>query len=253
MACGDVMTTGTTTNKPQQTARTLPDSINGESRLTLTIGGVRGWQTFKGVFLSRCEASQTFRTALKHAADRPSNPDARPGDQVGVTYRVGNRKCMFSSPLVSLVWHATGGDVVLGWPDKVHHLRRRCFDRAAPPRGKAVTVRLTDGAAASSSAPPEVREGRLLDISVGGLRLAVVDVRPFELGATYRCAFTACPGWDETLFDAIVRHCGRDDNGQPVLGLQIVGLETLPDSSQAMDRLARAVAYFQQAASHGKR
>ena len=233
-----------------ESVRTLPGSLNAGCRLTVTLGGTHGWQTFKGVFLSRCDESRTFRTSIQPASDSQTKPDARSGDSVGVTYRVGNRKCMFCAPLVSLTWNAAGGEAVLGWPVKVHHLRRRVFERAVPPSGQAVTVRLIGTAGhASPSEPCEVRNGRLLDISVGGLRLAVADIRHFEPGATYRCSFTARSGRSAIVFDAIVLHRGLSDVGQPTVGLKIVGLETLLDSSHALDRLARVVAYFQRAAS----
>lgn len=245
------MNPGTTTSQTQQDACGLPDSLNAASRLTLTVGGTRGWQTFKGVFVSRYDKSKTFQATLTRCNEQDAIPVVQPGDRVGVAYRVGNRKCMFSSPLVSLAWTATKGEIVLGWPDQVHHLRRRCFERAIPPRGKAIMVRMTAGEASSSSVCP-VPQGRILDISVGGLRLAVDELAPYDLGATYRCAFTARTEWGVTVFDAIVRHRGQDDHGQSVLGLQVVGLETMPDSGAAMERLARVVSHFQQAASQSK-
>ena len=244
---------GTTAVNKRETVRTLPGSLNSRCRLTVTLGGTHGWQTFKSMFLSRCEASQTFRATLKASPNSPPRPCLRPGDAVGVTYRDGKRKFVFSAPFVSLAWNATGGEVVLGWPVTIHHLRRRAFERVTPPRGRSVTVRLRpyDGYA-SSNIVPDVSDGRLLDISVGGLRLAVADSRHFEPGRTYRCSFTPRPGRSAIAFDADVLHCGTDDEGQTVVGLRIVGLETQPDSSHALDRLARVVAYFQRAASRRK-
>ena len=142
---------------------------------------------------------------------------------------------------------------MLGWPVKVHHLRRRAFERATPPSEQAVTVRLTGGAGhASLSALCEVRDGRLLDISVGGFRLLVTNSRHFEPGTTYRCSFTTRRDRSAIVFDAIVLHRGLSDAGQPTVGLKIVGLETSLDSSKALDRLARVVTYFQRAASRRK-
>lgn len=251
---------GTTAVNNRKSARTLPNSLDSRRRLTVTLGGARGWHTFKSLFLSRCEASQTFRATLQTNPDSPARPNVRPGDAVGVTYRDGKRKCSFSAPLVSLVWNTDGGEIVLGWPAEVHHLRRRAFERVTPPRGSIITVRLRpyDGYA-SSNTVREMSDGRLLDISAGGLRLAVADSRHFELGMTYRCSFTQAepaygprPDRSAVVFDANVVHLGTGDKDQPIVGLQVVGLETQPDSPRTMDRLARVVACFQRAASrHG--
>ncbi len=241
---------GMTAVNKRESVRALPGSLNTKCKLTVTLGGTHGWQTFKGVFLSRCDESQTFCASIQPASDSQAKPDTRSGDSVGVNYRVGNRKCMFCARLVSLAWNAAGGEAVLGWPVKVHHLRRRAFERTTPPPGKAVTVRLTGGAEhASMSTPCEVRDGRLLDISVGGFRLAVADSRHFEPGTTFRCSFTARPDRATIVFDAIVLHRGLSDAGQPSVGFKIVGLETSLDSSHVLDRLARVVTYFQRAAS----
>lgn len=229
---------------------TLPGSLNSRRRLTVTLESAHGWQTFKGVFLSSCEESRTFRASVQSACDAHPTTDVRSGDSVGVSYRVGNRKCMFCSPLVSLTWNGEGGETVLGWPVKIEHLRRRAFERAAPPSGQVITVRLTGEAGhASPGAPLEVHNGRLLDISVGGFRLAVADARGFNPGTTYRCSFTARRNRSAIVFDAIVLHRGLSETGKPNVGLKIVGLETALDSSQTLDRLTRVVTYFQRAAS----
>ena len=217
----------TTAVSKREMVRSLPGSLNNRCRLTVTMGGTRGWHTIRGMFLSDCEASQTFRATIEANPNTPPESSARPGDAVGVTYRDGKRKCIFSAPFVSMACDATGGEIVLGWPATVHHLRRRAFERVTPPHGRSLAVRLRsyDGCA-SSNIVPEVSDGRLLDISVGGLRIAVADSRRFELGMTYRCSFTPHPDRAAIAFDANVLHCGTGDDGQPVVGLQIVGRPT---------------------------
>lgn len=217
------------------------------------MGGSCGWHTFSSLFLSSCESSETFRIRIPLDPSLPAIPDVRPGDAVGATFRDGKRKCIFSVPFISSSCHETGVEVVLGWPAAVHHLRRRAFTRVEPPRTSSITVRLRpfDGRG-STVLTPELSVARLLDISVGGLRLAVADTRVLEPGKTYRCSFTPRAGRMAIAFDTIVLHCGRDDEGRAVVGLRIVGLETEQDGSRALDRLARVVEYFQRAASRRK-
>ena len=251
----------TTEIDKEQANRILLDSIDVRCRLMLTIGGSGGWETYKCAFLSRCNESRTLSVKVLEPSAPPARVKARPGDRVGVTFRIGHRKCMFAAPFVSLARDSDSEKVILGWPDQVHFLRRRAYERVKPPNGRVVPVRLTlvgsrpgsPAQDASDQAAIDVIHGQLVDLSAGGLRVAVADGGRFEPGSTYRCSLAPRRGRAVIVFDTIVRHRGTSESGRPTIGLQIVGLEAAPDGSTAMDRLVRVVTYFQRAGSRRKR
>lgn len=241
----------------QSSDRVLQETINQQRRLVLTHHSPQGWRTFKAVFVSRCESSRTIlvKTQLPSGTASPAVP--QPEDTLGVTFRVGRKKCMFTTTVVSMERWGEEGVVALRWPDHIHQLQRRVYERAKPPKEMVISVCLCRAESLSGSPADRlaglsartVCHGQLEDLSAGGMRVRVVDALYFQLGSTYRCVFAPRPGRPSLVVDALVRHHEAVEHGRATIGFQFVGLESSAEGQRALDRLARTVSQFQRARS----
>lgn len=244
-----------------QSDRILVESVDKKRRLVLTHESPRGWRTFNSTFVSRYELARTIQVSAQIPVDVVPPGIPEPGDTLGVTFRVGHKKCMFASRLASLERRGAEMIVVLPWPDRVHQLRRRAYERAKPPEGVVIPVRLYR-VEVSSDSPAErlagveartVRYGQLEDLSAGGMRITVADAADYQLGSAYRCAFTPRPGKPPLVLDTLLRHRGTTEEGRATVGFQVVGLETTPEGQRVLERLGRTVTQFQRAHARKKR
>ena len=232
----------------------LEDSIGQQRRLVLTQHSPQGWRTFPSRFLSGSASSQALRVAAPTPGSSSAQPPA-PGETLGVTFRLGHKKCMFGATVESFQHSAEEGEVTLRWPNHLQQLQRRVYERAKPPSDAVIAVRFWREETASSSAAQarRVRHGQLEDISVGGMRIKAAQTDEIELGATYRCAFAPRPGKPSLVLDALIRHRQAMDYGRASIGFQFVGLETTVDGQQLLNRLARTVSQFQRARARSRR
>ncbi len=246
--------------KPQSD-RLIAESVDQKRRLVLTHESRQGWRTFNSTFVSRYELARTIQVSAQIPVDEVPSGIPQPGDTLGVTFRVGHKKCMFASRLASLKRRGTEMIVVLPWPDCVHQLRRRAYERAKPPEGVVIPVRLyrvkvSSGSPVDRLAGVEartVRYGQLEDLSAGGMRITVADVADYQLGSTYRCAFAPRPGKPPLVLNTLLRHRGTAEEGRATVGFQVVGLESTPEGQRVLERIGRTVTQFQRAHARKKR
>lgn len=246
--------------KPQSD-RIIAESVDQKRRLVLTHESPQGWRTFNSTFVSGYESARTIQVSAQIPADVVPSGIPRAGDTLGVTFRVGHKKCMFASRLTSLERFGTEMIVILPWPDQVHQLRRRAYERAKPPEGVEIPVRLYRIGVSSDSpldlhAGVEARTvlyGQLEDLSAGGIRITVADVADYQLGSTYRCSFAPRPGKPPLVLDTLLRHRGTAEEGRATVGFQVVGLESTPEGQRVLERLGRTVTQFQRAHARKKR
>lgn len=225
----------------------LEDAVRDERQLVLTHNSADGWRTYKAAFVS--EQAHTKGILVKSTSTEDHTHAQRPlaGDVLGVTFRIGNKKCMFSTVLMSL--QGKGGDSIwaIRRPEQLQQLQRRAYERAATPKDSVVAVRFwrevtADHASADSRI---VRNGQLEDLSAGGMRIKVADSKEVEIDRTYRCVFRPRPGKPSIVLDAVLRHRAAVDHGRASLGFQFVGMETTQDGLRLLDRIVRIVNHFQ--------
>lgn len=221
----------------------LEDAVRHEQQLVLTHGGNDGWRTFKAAFVSGSTPPQGILVRVSGAEG--SLPV--PGDTLGGTFRVGHKKCMFSTVLLSVQSKTEEALWTIRRPEQIQQLQRRAYERAAPPKGTVVAVRFWREVAGGDTSldTRNVRHGQLEDISAGGMRIKVADSKEVQLDRTYRCVFTPRPGKPSLVLDAVLRHREAVDQGRASLGFQFVGMETTPEGLRLLDRLVRIVNHFQ--------
>ncbi|HEY3244078.1 MAG TPA: PilZ domain-containing protein [Phycisphaerae bacterium] len=219
--------------------------------VVLTARTAECWQVYKSRLLS---AEPGQRLLVERSDNTPGGPpEIAPGEELGVTFRRGHRKCMFSArvqPPASVVL----GDrrhtaLVLSWPDWMQEFQRRVYQRVAPPPDQSIEVHVWRGGAeqrpaSSAAAGSGVHVGAVCDLSVGGMAMTLAGVHPLRAGDALGCAFSARPNDEPFVLDATLRHVGRDAEGRSVLGLQFVGLETSGYGREAVTRLAKTVTGF---------
>jgi hypothetical protein len=230
----------------------LLDSIRQQRQLVLTQNAAEGWQTFKAVFHLGSPESGDLSVRMTPEEGEPVTRALTTGVTLGGTFRLGHKKCMFSTSLREV--RAAGDHAVarLAWPQHLQQLQRRAYERAAPPQGTIVPVRFWREIHHEEAArdPRVVRHGQLEDLSCGGIRIKVSDTQNIDMNCTYRCVFAPRPGKPAMVLDGILRHREAAEHGRASLGLQFVGMETSVDGLRSLDRLARVVSHFQR--SHGR-
>jgi len=227
-------------------AQILEDSVRQERPLTITHNSPDGWRTFKACFVAVAEATPTI--TLRVEPDPQHNPNNAPkaGDVLGGTFRLGHKKCMFSTNLVRARQEGDAEFWIIRRPDDFQQLQRRAYERAVPTKGMVIAVRFWRETAACETAGDgrAVRHGQLEDLSAGGMRVKVAETKDLETDRTYRCVFTPRPGKPALVLDAVLRHREASEQGRSSLGFQFVGLETSDDGLKILDRLVRTVQHF---------
>lgn len=229
----------------EQQDQVLIDSIRQQRPIVLTQSTPEGWRTLKASFLTGSPELGEFTVRAVPEPDQLIGSPPDKGVRLGGTFRMGHKKCMFTSEVRGARAQAAACDLVLSWPDQVQQLQRRAYERAVPPQGTVIAVRFWREGGENQSASRVIRHGQLEDISCGGIRIRVPDPMDVQVGCTYKCVFTPRQGKPALVLDTILRHREGAESGRASLGFQFVGLETSVERLRTLDRLARLVRHFQ--------
>lgn len=213
-------------------------------KAVLTLRLENGWRTYKCWFVSGEGhdvllrlASEDVDTALRDAT----------GDMaIGVTFRFGHKKCLFSSKIVEMYDGPDHVRVHVRYPHEMQQLQRRVYERAEPPAGTIVPVRFWClDVAHEEDGRSDVRHGQLEDLSAGGMRIRTSDLADIHVGGLYRCVFAPSPGASPILVDSTLLHHEATDKGRAALGFHFMGLEATPEGKKTLERIVRLVKQFQ--------
>jgi hypothetical protein len=246
------MTTTQSIDRERQD-QVLLDSIRQQRQLVLTHGSAEGWRTFKALFMLGSPSSGELILRVPLDGETQALLMPHPGTTLGGTFRLGHKKCMFSTAMRDIRSAEDHSVVTVHWPQHLQQLQRRAYERAEPPRGTIVAVRFWREIDESPVEARVVRHGQLEDLSCGGMRLKVADAHDVDMGSTYRCVFAPRPGKPSIVLDGILRHREAGERGRASLGFQFVGLETSTEGLRTLDRLARVVNHYQRAHHHRPR
>lgn len=232
----------------------LEDSIELKRQLVLTFHGPRGWRTFKSSFQGGSSVVGQLQVATPNLRDGQVFQTPQPDVAIGVTFRLGHKKCMFGTQ-VAPSRGDSNGVVTLCWPDHLQQLQRRVYERVKPLKDAVIPVRFwrEEQVSQSSVEARNVRHGQLEDLSVGGMRVKTASPPDMEDGQTYRCVFAPKPGKPSFILNALIRHHEDADQGRASIGFQFVGLEATPEGRRMLERLARTVSQLQRTRSRSRR
>ncbi len=237
------MTTSLVHNDEQR-QNILCASVEKRLRLVVTHRHDGCWRAHKGQFQMPFDRGRGF-VALMEEDTHAGASGPRPGDTVGVSFRVGHKKCMFSTTLRSID-NANGEcHFHFSWPAQMQQLQRRVYERVCPPPGNVVAVRFWRADTDNNPDKREVKHGQLEDLSAGGMRIKVAGLIDVETDAAYQCVFAPRAGAPPLMLEATLRHREVGDQGRASLGFQFIGFETSPEGQKVLERLARIVGQFQ--------
>ncbi|MHC4571990.1 MAG: flagellar brake protein [Planctomycetota bacterium] len=187
---------------------------------------------------------------------------------VGISLKYGYGKFIFETKVTGLEpspGTTSGGTILLAVPDRIEIIQRRSYFRVEVPNSLKVNVLLwhrchttDDGecgkeclATPDNEQMPTDRycQGKLVDISAGGLQIAVDSEKgaDFKKGQFIGLRFTPMPYETPLMFNAQIRNIlPTVDNKSICFGLQIVGLEASPEGRQVLQRLCNVVERYYQ-------
>ena len=173
------------------------------------------------------------------------------GELFGVAFRRGHKKCLFNAVVVDVGEHSAGDATQSGfavrWPGDVQELQRRVYQRACPPAGRRLEVRVVPGGTPTDE--QQAFNGAMEDLSAGGMRIRCPNDPDLETRQAAKIAFALGPRRSELTVDGTFRHSEATADGEWSLGFQFVGLETSPEGQELLVRIARIVTDFQRAAA----
>jgi c-di-GMP-binding flagellar brake protein YcgR len=227
----------------------LEASINRRMRAVVSHRLAEGWRTYKASFVSGSRLAKAVVIRLQIRDDTPEQELPPCGKSVGITFRLGHKKCMFTAVIQSSVRERDTCSVTVAWPEQLHYLQRRAYERVTPPKGTVVAVRFwpEDSASRQPDRERNVRHGQLEDLSAGGMRVKTGDLSDIEVGQTYRCVVAPKPGAPPLIVDAVLRHREATDRGRASLGFHFLGLEASAEGRKLLDQIVKVVTQFQRA------
>ncbi|MBN2561130.1 MAG: PilZ domain-containing protein [Phycisphaerae bacterium] len=160
-------------------------------------------------------------------------PEIGPGDELGISFRRGHKKCIFVSPVVMHCPDSTAeGDtidtLVVRLPAEMRELQRRAYQRVSVPPDRFIAAKVWQGGAPSPDEPTwPLCAGRISNISVGGILLDIrSDQNPrLSVGDMVGLEITVTQGRRPLIVEAQYRHCTMTGPDRIGLGLQLLGLE----------------------------
>lgn len=235
----------------------LAESAQQHTQLTLTTKASGRWRTYKSTMLDITRGKRALVVSYPIVKDGES-PEFIPGEQIGVTFRHRNRKLLFSAVVFGRGPESEGspcsGDptpLLLTWPAQIEQLQRRAYHRVEIPRESPVAIRLWRGSLGPDGgivpAPSRGVLGRLLDLSVGGVRVEVAeaDDPSLEPNDAAVVEFAPEPHQPSITAEVCFRHVQPSSPGWLSLGFQFIGLEVTPNGQAVLARLARTVSRLQ--------
>ena len=252
------------------------------------------WHVAK-VLLTNLDRNQLCIESIR--AQKKQRPINIQVDQpVGISFKHEYGKFVFDTTVTALepsppteAEPGWGGTIVLAVPEKIEVVQRRSYFRVEVPGSLKVKVLLWHRSAAreakdhsqdKSERVHNCCQGRLLDISAGGVQIEVPNQKvmdfsepsgqedeleecaesesgraSFKKGQFVGVRFTPMPYETPLTFSAQIRNALPTADGQGVsLGLQIVGLEASPEGHQVLTRLIAVVGrYYQMNQSEARR
>lgn len=207
-----------------------------------------------------------------HSEKKPPVINIRLYQPVGISFKHGYGKFVFDSTVIALKPSAdpnqpqAGGTIVLAVPGRMEVIQRRSYFRVEVPDSLKVSVLLwhrTRKEAQSDVKDTKYQthnyfQGRLVDISAGGLQVMIpsqvqanvvasqgttfVQRPDFKKGQFVGVRFTPMPYETPLMFSCQIRNIlPAADKSSMYIGLQIVGLEASPEGRKVLSRIVGIV------------
>jgi hypothetical protein len=201
--------------------------------LTVSVLPAAQWNHLRSQLLRYDAGQSLLQIVYPVSGDRLTPPEIVAGQELGISFRRGHKKCIFVSPVVMRQVDATPGGnaietLILRAPRTVREMQRRLYQRVIIPPDRMIPAKLWQGGAPQpDEACWPICAGRVGNVSLGGMLLDVrVDQNPrLSVGEVVGVEITSRPGKPPLLVQAQYRHCVLLGSERLGLGLQFIGFE----------------------------
>jgi c-di-GMP-binding flagellar brake protein YcgR len=201
--------------------------------ITVSLLADQRWCNFRSQLIGFDPQQSLLQIAYPIASAGDVPAEIVPGDQVGISFRRGHKKCVFVSPVIMRRLDAPddgqpADTLLIRAPQQLRELQRRAYQRIDLPPDHFIAVKVWQGGLPSPGEPCwPICSGRVGNISVGG---TLVDVRADQnprlgVGDAVGLEITVAQGHPPLMAEAQYRHCTMTGPDRVGLGLQFLGLE----------------------------
>lgn len=232
----------------QECRQLLDDAVAKQAPATLSTQQADQWDIYK----SRLLEVRSGRLVLEEPTCQGETPhrELSNGDRLAITFKKGYHKCLFVARVMSRATvELQGGQaaeaIVVAAPEQIEKIQRRAFNRADAPVDEPVLVSLT---AAGSDNDEDRLRGVLRNISAGGFAVSMSKSQADQLAEGDQLALHCVPiPHQQPLHVTVrVRHVtDESEDGECIVGLQILGLEMDEDGRRTLRRIGRVVSIYQ--------
>ncbi len=239
-----------------QISQAVTGAVDKQTPITVTIRTGKSWNSFYSRFLA---TDDSHLLILPPTGDQGDVCDLTVADRVGVSFKFGHYKHVFSATVVGRAEH-TGDDgqgvevVQLVGPSRMQRLQRRAFQRVAVPDESLVRAAFWVG---GSEVEPTGRQdeasvwtGTVGDISAGGFQMNCHNYTgpSFQVGELVGVRLMFGVGGETCFVDGQFRHA-ETHGEQTQMGFQFVGLGHSRQGRAALQLISAKVAEFQRASN----
>lgn len=214
-------------------------AVGRRESATVTLKRDGDWIAARSSFLWFDEAGNTLALLYPTIPTAPTPPEIAVGEQVGVSFRRGHKKCVFTTTVVARRNSDDGAPMLMvSAPTVMHEYQRRAYQRAVVPPDQSIAVRIL---AASDRAP--IGTGRLCDLSAGG---TMIEVEPplharMRVSEAVRLELAVDPSTPPLCVEGVCRHVSARPSGRIGFGVQFRGLEATSQGQAALEMIATLV------------
>lgn len=226
MSESHVLNTGVSSSALEWAAEHKPD-------VTISRATDGGWEHLRSRFVALDAQNGVLKITYPMSSSSGPPPEIATGEELGISFRRGHKKCLFVSPVAMRCREPHGPDeaadtLVLRAPKEVRELQRRVYQRLVIPQESFIAVKIWEGGVPQQGAVAwPLCSGRVVNVSVGGILVDVrVDQNPrLCAGDVVGVEITTRPGSPPICLDGQYRHCVMAGEDRLGLGFQFVGLE----------------------------
>jgi len=240
------------TNKPEalqieELTEVLNAVIDERAAAVMTYPSKGKWHTTKVVLTELSRKSLMVEVISRTAMQ---SMETQIDQRVGISFEHGYDKFILESVVAGFeasVKTGARGKIVLELPGRAEKVQRRNFFRVPVP--KRMKVNTLFWHQRHHDEPIETPaenywQGRLVEVSAGGMQIAVSEQRrpSFKAGQFVGLQFTPMPYEKPLLLEGRIRRIAESTDRQRLyLGLQIIGLEASPEGRQQLRRLCSVI------------
>lgn len=207
-----------------------------------------GWSNLRSTFMRFDPRTGIIQITFPGLPGQPE-PEILPGDELGLSFRRGHKKCLFVSTVVIRQPDAGGESgpvdtLILRAPREIRALQRRAYQRVIVPPHRFFGARLWQGGAPKDAAATgPICSGRVANISVGGVLIEIrVDQNPrLASGDLMGIEITPDKCKVPLMLEGQYKHCLMQGENRLGLGFQFMGLEHSVPGQATLDEIADVV------------